>query len=184
MPYCLLHGSYMHFPDTTIADVMRFTYLFRGAEAFFKANLFSTSQEISLILWNPKFHCRTYKIPPPVRILSTAIHCQYLMYALHWHCQICKYEVHLGETNSSGRRSRSLSRRYWAICLPQVHPIYCCSTAVHCQYHSSCMHFTSLTLQNFVLYNNKGAVMLCEFGAIRIYPRHSYMTHSTKLKSG
>jgi hypothetical protein len=41
----------------------------------------------------------------------------------------------------------------------------------------------SLTLLNFVLHNMKGAVMLCESGAMRIHPRHSYMKVRSALKS-
>jgi hypothetical protein len=44
------------------------SYLLYATESW--ANLFSTSQEISHILWNPEVHYRIHKCSPPVPILS------------------------------------------------------------------------------------------------------------------
>ena len=46
------------------------TYSLHGAESAWEANLFSASQQIARILWNPKVHSRIHQCPPPVPILS------------------------------------------------------------------------------------------------------------------
>ena len=46
------------------------TYLLQQHSPSWEANLFSASQEIPHILWNPKVHHRIHKCPPSVPILS------------------------------------------------------------------------------------------------------------------
>ena len=51
-------------------------------ESPWEVNQFSANQEITGIVWNPKFHFRTYKCPPPAPILSqnVPVHVTHLTY--------------------------------------------------------------------------------------------------------
>jgi len=98
--------------------------LLHGAEAFLTGNRFSNSQEIPLILWDPKVHYCTYKCPSPVPILSTALHYQYLKYPLHWHYQSwstaihCQYHgscMHFNFTDTTEFRTVQHERRRHAV---------------------------------------------------------------------
>jgi len=56
--------------NSQLPDFFGNFYLLEGAESFWEANRFSTSQEIPCILWKPTVHYRIYKSPPRVPILS------------------------------------------------------------------------------------------------------------------
>jgi hypothetical protein len=61
-----------HETESGLSDLLSYlrTYSLHIKSPSLEANRFSTSQEIHRILWNPKFHYRIHKCPPPVYILS------------------------------------------------------------------------------------------------------------------
>ena len=60
---------YLHKNHTITYLTHLLTYPMQQSPSW-EANLFSASQEITSILWNPKIHYRIHKCPPPVPTLS------------------------------------------------------------------------------------------------------------------
>ena len=63
-------GSYKCCSYIQLLYTLPYTHSLHGAESFLRSHLFSASQEIPHILWNPKVHYRIHKCPPPIPILS------------------------------------------------------------------------------------------------------------------
>ena len=79
-----------------------------------EADRFSASQEIPLILWNPKVHYRIYKFPPPLPILS---HIDTVI-ALTNH-YFLKFHLNINLPSTPASPKWSLSLRF-----PHQNPVY------------------------------------------------------------
>ena len=66
-PEADVYHSKFHTKDPQVPDASFHPYLLHAAE---KLTGFQIVQKSPHILWNPKFHCRIHKSPPPVPILS------------------------------------------------------------------------------------------------------------------
>jgi hypothetical protein len=73
-----------------------------------EADLFSASQKIPRILWNPNVHYRIHKCPPPVSILSQLIPA----HTLASNFQNIRFYIILPSTPGSTKRSLSLMFSY------------------------------------------------------------------------
>ena len=94
-----------------------------------EAKRFSASQEIPLILWNPKVHYRLYKCPPPVPIVSQII---------QLHATISHFlKIHLNNILPSTTGSSN-----WSLTLRHLHenPVYT-SSLLHTCYKPRPPHF-------------------------------------------
>jgi hypothetical protein len=92
-----------------------------------EANSSSASQEIPRILWNPKAHCRIYKSPPPVPILSR-IDPVHVPYPTSWK-YILILSPHLRLSLSISLRSRDQN-------------VFCTSPVSHTCFMPSLSHFS------------------------------------------
>jgi hypothetical protein len=106
-----------------------FTYSMEKSPSW-GSNRFAASQEVSLILWNPKFHYRIHNFPPPVYIPSQFN----LVHTPTFHFP--KINLNINIPSTPGSPEWCLSLRF-----PHQNPVYA-SLLSHTRYMPRSSHYS------------------------------------------